>query len=290
MKTAGRWTALILASNNGHSQAVKELLDHGADIESDNIHGWRPLHCACFKGELAVVNELLSPNDSNAATTTILGKRKSRGADIDAKDGDGNTPLHFVSLRGHVEILQVLLSRGANILAANNDGELPINQAMRARIYSFARNGALINENSAVAKCLFQHFYATTRRLPLHELLEDLTWIGNPTSSGAPPLRAALHGDLLGTDDVVEILEYLVDRNPVLLSSPDQDGALPLHVACRCVASFAIVQFLVNRYKASVKSLTPQGDLPLFLACDMPETSLDIIFLLTKQYPDVVYR
>jgi ankyrin repeat protein len=105
-----------------------------------------------------------------------------------------------------------------------------------------------------------------------------------------PPLHDALHWNVLGTDDVVNIIEYLVDQNPALLSSPDQDGSLPLHVACRCGASFAFVQSLVNLYKASVKSVTPQGDLPLFLACESPEPSLDTIFLLTKLFPDVVYR
>jgi hypothetical protein len=71
-----------------------------------------------------------------------------------------------------------------------------------------------------------QHFYATTSRLPLHKLLEDLTWIGNPNSSDVPPLRAALHQNVLGTDDVVEILEYLVDQNPEWLRARSQDGSL----------------------------------------------------------------
>jgi hypothetical protein len=149
-----------------------------------------------------------------------------------------------------------------------------------------------------VSKYLLREFYATTRRLPLHDLLEDLTWIGNPNTITAhgPPLRVALQQrrqilPVLGMDDVVEILEYLVDRNPdALLSSRDQDGSLPLHVTCRRGASFTIVQFLVNGYKASVTSITAQGYLPLFLACEMPETSLDTIFLLMKLYPDLVYR
>jgi ankyrin repeat protein len=88
----------------------------------------------------------------------------------------------------------------------------------------------------------------------------------------------------------VEILEYLAGQNAALLSSRDQDGALPLHVACRRGASFAIVHSLVNLNKASVKSVTPQGDLPLFLACEMPETSLDAIFVLVKLYPDLLYK
>jgi hypothetical protein len=75
------------------------------------------------------------------------------------------------------------------------------------------------------------------------------------------------------------------------LNSRDQEGSLPLQVACpRRGASFTIFQSMVNLYKASVKSRTAQGDLPLFLACEMPETSVDAIFLLMKLYPDLVYR
>jgi ankyrin repeat protein len=271
-------TSLIVASHLGHVQVVIELVDHGADIESTTISDRTALHKASLNGHVAVVNELLSPNDSNVSSPNILGKRKSRaGANTEAKDNDGDTPLHCASTYGYLPVVKALLSGGANILAVNNYGALSIHYAVR-------------RGKSEVAKFLLQHFFAI-RRLPLHELLKDLTWIGDPNIiSDTPPLHEALHRNVLGTDDVVEIVEFLVDRNPELLRSRDQDGALPLHVACRRGASFAIVQSLVDLYKASVKSVTPQGDLPLFLACEMPEPSLNTIFILMKLYPDLVYR
>jgi ankyrin repeat protein len=245
----------------GHLAVIIELLEHGADTEAKGNDDWRPLHLACIKGHLAVVIELLS-----------------RGANIEAKNSQGNTPLHMAILGGVVEMVQALLRRGANILAPNYYGTRPIDSAVR-------------DGNSAVAKYSLQHFYATIRRLPLHEFLQDLTWIGNPyMRAGAPPLREALHRNMLRADDVVEIIEYLVGQNPEFPSSRDRDGSLPLHVACRRGASFTIVQSLVNLYKASVKCLTPQGDLPLFLACEIPEPSLDTIFILVKLYPDLVHR
>jgi ankyrin repeat protein len=279
-KNSDGFTPLSEASYSGHEHVVKDLLEHGADTEVQSIFGSTPLHLACCEGHSAVVNELLSPNDSSdGATTSILGKRKSRGADIDAKDCDGATPLHTASEAVHLPVVKALLSGGANILAANDEGALSIHVAVQ-------------RGRSAVAKCLLQQLYATTRLLPLHEFVEDLTWIGDPfsTSSDAPPLRAALHQDVLGTDDVVEILDYLVGQNPAWLSARDQDGSLPLHLACRRGVSFSIVQSLVNHDKASVKSVTPQGNLPLFLACEMSEPSLDTIFLLMKLYPDLIYR
>jgi ankyrin repeat protein len=222
-------TPLHRASSEGHVQVVKELREHGSDIEAKTNNGSTPLHWACCFGRLAVVNELLNPSESNG-TSTVLGKRKSREADIAAKDNKGNTPLYWASWQDHLPVVKTLLSGGADSRAANNNGDLHIHKAVR-------------HGNQEVSKYLLQHSYATSRRLPLHELLKDLPWIGNPNNDtlDVPPLRDALDRDVLSMDDVVEILEYLVSQNPALLSSRDQDDSLPLHVACRRGASFAIV-------------------------------------------------
>jgi ankyrin repeat protein len=80
---------------------------------------------------VAVVSELLGPNDSDGATTSILGKRKSREAYIEAKDDHGDTPLHIASWKGHLAIVKALLAVEADILAANIKGQLAIHQAVR---------------------------------------------------------------------------------------------------------------------------------------------------------------
>jgi ankyrin repeat protein len=279
-KDKNSYTPLQWACIRRYLTLVNELRDHGADIETKDKNGFTPLHWASLMDCVAVVNELLSPNERKGATTS-LGKWKSRGANTEAKTGgrDGDTPLHLASWGGHLAIVKALLNGGADILAANNTGKLPIHLAV-------------IEGKSDVSKYLLRELYATTRRLPLHELLEDLTWICNPNSDylDVPLLYAALYHDVLGADDVVEILEYLVARNPAVLSSRGRDGSMPLHVACRRGASFTIVQSLVNLYEASAKSATFEGDSPLFLACDSPEPSLDTIFILMKIYPELVYQ
>jgi ankyrin repeat protein len=251
---------LIEATRENNLPEVSRLFRAGADVNAKDRYGDTPLHFACSFGHVQVVIALLD-----------------RGADTEVKDRHGWTPLHWASLYNHLAVVKALLSGGANILAVNDYGRLPIHFAVS-------------KGNSEVAKCLLQHYYATTRRLPLHELLEDLTWIGNANSSGAPPLRFAISQNVLDLDDVVESIENLIERNPALLISRDQDGSLPLHVACRRGASFSIVQFLLNLYKASIKSVTSQGDLPIFLACEMLQTSLDTIFILMQLYPGVIYR
>jgi ankyrin repeat protein len=252
---------LIRAAYENNLPEVRRLLSVGADVNTFDDDDMTPLHWASNRGHIQVIQVLME-----------------HGADIEKKDYGGDTPLHMASEGDHLPVVKALLSGGADILAANNDGRLPVHLAV-------------IWRKSEVSKYLLQHYYATTSRLPLHELLKDLTWIGDPNIRvSVPTLFTALRRGVLGTNEVVEILEFLVDRNPELVSARDQIGALPLHVACRRGASFSIVQSLVNLYKASVKRVTPGGDLPLFLACEIPEPSLDTIFLLMKLYPDLVYR
>jgi hypothetical protein len=184
-------------------QVFRVLREHGADIEATDFAGHTPLHYACLDGNVAVVIDLLSPNDSNGATT--------RGANIEAKDNTADTPLHKACLMGNLAVVKALVSGGANIFARNKNRQFPIRTAVD-------------EGKSEVAKYLYKQCYAAIRRLPLHKLLKNLTWIGVPVSIGCPLLRAALHRNVLGMDDVVEILEYLVGQNPALLSSRDQDG------------------------------------------------------------------
>jgi ankyrin repeat protein len=95
---------------------------------------------ACDKGHLAVVTALLglgadigAYNGSNGTTTTIIGKRKSRGVNTEANDNNGDTPQHFVIFEVHLAVVKALLSGGANILAINYRGYLSIHDAVSWR-------------------------------------------------------------------------------------------------------------------------------------------------------------
>jgi ankyrin repeat protein len=59
-------------------------------------------------------------NDSSNGTNTILGKRKSREADIEAQDSYGNTPLHDASQNGHLPVVKALLTVGVDILVVSS--------------------------------------------------------------------------------------------------------------------------------------------------------------------------
>lgn len=56
----GNWTALHLATRNGHVEAVRVLLDAGAELTvQDSKHGWTPLHLAVITGQVEAAKLLV---------------------------------------------------------------------------------------------------------------------------------------------------------------------------------------------------------------------------------------
>jgi len=108
------WTPLHLAAFFGHADAVRVLLDAGADhaAVSRNDLGVTPLHAA------------LAGNRLDAAGVLI-----ERGADVNAPQAAGLTPLHYAARNNLEETARLLLARGARRDARSGDGKTPADLA-----------------------------------------------------------------------------------------------------------------------------------------------------------------
>ena len=109
----GAANPLHFAIMSGHDDAVRILLEHGADINADSALG-TPLNVAA------------SRNRTSAATMLL-----SRGADPNAPGGrQERTPLHSAAFAGAAEVVQVLLDHGADPLARTKFGAPPLHLAV----------------------------------------------------------------------------------------------------------------------------------------------------------------
>jgi uncharacterized protein len=106
------FTALHLAAFFGHAEAVRLLLDAGADPNavgaSEQIGPVQPLHSAAATGRLECARLLLD-----------------RGADVNARQGGGFTALHAAAASSDAELARLLLAAGADETAKADDGREP---------------------------------------------------------------------------------------------------------------------------------------------------------------------
>ncbi|KAH9124505.1 hypothetical protein LEN26_009697 [Aphanomyces euteiches] len=95
---------LRVAASSGHTEIVKELLDHGASVEP--VDKVQPAPENSFYGYLEIINELLA-----------------HGVPLDVGGKNGYTPLHAASLRGQLGALRLLLNAGADPSLKNEHGD-----------------------------------------------------------------------------------------------------------------------------------------------------------------------
>ena len=104
------------AARRGDEAAVRDLLSHGADVQTAHPDGMTALHWAAQGSFVAVAAVLIDA-----------------GANLDAVTRIGHhTPLHVASTTGHVDVVRVLLAAGSDATARTSSGVTPLHLAARA--------------------------------------------------------------------------------------------------------------------------------------------------------------
>ncbi|KAK7060213.1 phosphate system positive regulatory protein pho81 [Paramarasmius palmivorus] len=108
-------TALHYAAMNGHPEICKVLLEANIPHNGLDIDNYNPLVYATLRGCVECVRAILDHGD-------VLPQPTTPGGDV--------IPLSLASQAGHVDVVLLLLERGARCLA-NSNGEYPMHLAAR---------------------------------------------------------------------------------------------------------------------------------------------------------------
>ena len=202
-----------------------------------------------------------------------------KGADVSAADTEGRTPLHRALLEGFEGVAQLLIDKGADVSAADNMGWTPLHWASREGFEEVAR--LLIDKGADVSAA------DNEGRTPLHwallegfegvaQLLIDMGADVSVADKGRTPLHRASQKGFEG------VARLLIDKGADV-SAADNMGWTPLHRASR--EGFEEVARLLIDKGADVSAADNEGETPLHRASE--EGFVEVVRLLIDKGADV---
>jgi ankyrin repeat protein len=267
------WTLIHFAAQYRSVDFIKVLVesDRGRECVGTMTiapRGRLPIHIACIYCNFEVAKYLLSLYPES----------------INIPDDDGYSLLHIVVQARHcteedreeLTIFLIQQNESALTLPDHYFGDLPLHAAC-----------SIGHENLSVVKLLYDaHPQAMEIRnnrgdTPLDaarlwtrgvrlaaflqsqlELQHQARDIVQPDANGQLPIHRVLRSfePSLGT------IKLMVPANPDSLTTADNQGFIPLHVACK-FGHLDIVTYLIEAYEDSLQATTVRGYLPLHIAC-----------------------
>ncbi|KAJ4859190.1 ankyrin repeats (3 copies) domain-containing protein [Trichoderma breve] len=227
-----RMTALGLAIHHKQKDVFDFLLKRDANIHIPDRDGRTSLYNAAIWGELAIIRQLVDKGvDINARTSdgqtalfAVIGLEDfdavrllvELGADINAREESGRTPLHYASIVGNIDIIEVvrlLVQFGADIDTRGSDSVTPL-----------------------MSSILLRH----------SDNIQSLIDLGADANArdkrGRSALFYAIH------DDDAPVVELLVGMDDVDINRPDAEGTTPIMLAMR-LESHEIIKILLQSGK-----------------------------------------
>ncbi|RYP25263.1 hypothetical protein DL765_000144 [Monosporascus sp. GIB2] len=202
--------AASLAAYRGNADILKAVLDKLKGQVGDyhtladpDAHGHTPLQKSAARGIKAIAELLLKAGDASKLVAQCSRRRK--------------TALHSAAMRGHLDVVKLLVEHGADILARDCDGNCPMQVAVAQW-----RKGGLLDGAS------FQ---------------ETVTYLANKMPTQAQGFGPELC-DVAIESGAVDICRILVSVDGNIISKEDQHGWTPLMLAIQS-RQHDIIQLLV---------------------------------------------
>ena len=217
-------SALVIATHSGHEPLAIFLLQQGADPNAAEA-GYTALHAAVLRGEVELVTTLLDHGANLHAVVEhgTSGRRFSADYSIRAQL-IGEEAFWLAAKYGEVEILSLLLDRGADPFYVNADGVTTLQVAMG--IYGTA---GLENRRDRIDNAALDLVEEEALTLELARILIDLGVEVNAANNRG---NTALHDAI--RKDFASVVEYLIarganinavnerDQTPLVLASTPQ--------------------------------------------------------------------
>ena len=223
-------TAMLVAIQNGHYNVARYLVEKGADINKANEKGWTPLYLAVKHrnletGTIPVPNQnqafdfikLLMDRDLDVNARVAFNTEIRNGQRATWFDEDGATAFMRAALCGDLEVMRMLLAKGADPKIVTKDGTTAL----------MAAAGVGFTEG-------FIQYRSKEESIAAVKLLLELgANVNAQNETGLTALHGAAHRAAL--DEIKLLVEHganlTLESKPAARFGNSKDGLLPLHWA-----------------------------------------------------------
>ncbi|KAK1169625.1 ankyrin repeat domain-containing protein 50 [Acipenser oxyrinchus oxyrinchus] len=310
------WTALRSAAWGGHAEAVRILLEAGAEVDGSDSEGRTALRAAAWGGHEEILCTLLDYGaqvdqpDREGRTPLIaaayMGHKEAvellldHGAQVDVQDSDGRTALSVAALcvpsaagLGYCEVVSLLLERGADPGHKDRDGMTPLLLAAyegHAEVVELLLEAGADVDEAAGPQGGSRISTAVTPLLAAASMghvfvVNTLLFWGAAVDAIDGEGRTAL--SLAATRGNVDVVRTLLDRG-LDENHRDDLGWTPLHSAA-CEGHLAVCAALTKQGSAArVTEMDNDGRTPLILAAQ--EGHCDCVRLLLERHSPLDHR
>ena len=133
-------TPLYCALKHDNDEIIKVLIENGSDVHATNINGKTPLLLAAKKGNFEIFKILfencedvkhIDEHERNLLHYAVRGNNKDiiefilnkKICNVNAINADGDTPIVHAVENGYVEIFNILVKHGADLMCKNGYGD-----------------------------------------------------------------------------------------------------------------------------------------------------------------------
>jgi ankyrin repeat protein len=280
-------TSLLTYLTSGDVEKVKELIEHGTDVNTEVAKGYRFLHIACDAGYLDIVKQFvdyganINPrcDDSyycshTGETPLIIAVTKGyfnivkylveNRACVNKPDNNGVTPLHEACYYGHFNIVKYLVENGADINAQGYENMTPLHIASHQGYTDIAQclmnYGADVNVKDEYDWTSLHWATKQGHLYIMKQLIDNWADIDIQNVDG----NTALH--IVATLNGIDMAKLLIDEGADT-NIKNNDGDTALHCATR-KGCYTIFGHLMQK-KSCINIQNNRGDTVLHVMCNI---------------------
>ncbi len=267
-QNAMKRTLLHIAAFFGHKDVAEYLLDLGLDPAQGDVEGNSALFLAAIYNHpdvvklfvdrgasldqrIFVTGETILHIKAQTGDTELVDFLLSLGADINAKRKDGFTPLHVAAQAGKKDMAKLLIESGAVIYSTDNKGRTPLHIAAEAGLADMEAllldNGAAIERGDKLGSTALHIAAREAHKDAVALLLEREADVNSKNKRGETPLHMAVMEDRSKP-------RHIWNQNPIQKTEPEPNPERS-----------AVVELLIEK-GALIEGKTKYGTTPLHVA------------------------